>query len=90
MALQRIDDNFDKLVASVLKNLDPSFPHINKKELYQISVINFLEKWSEIKKEKDDTIQKQMLKRYSEKIFGIKKILIKNGLMPDENRKRKK
>ena len=37
-----------------------------------------------------DYAQKQMLKRYSEKIETIKEILIKNGWMPDKKRKRKK
>lgn len=90
MAFQRIDDNFDKLVVSVLGNLDPEFPKINKKELYQVATIDFLQKWFEIKKERDDFTQRQMLKRYSEKIQTIMEILIKNGWMPDKKRKRKK
>jgi len=89
MALQRIDDNFDKMVSSVLKNLDPAFPIKNKKELYEISVINFLQEWDKIIKQKEPLFQKRFLEKYSEKIKAIKKILIKNNWMPQTDRRKK-
>lgn len=89
MGLQRIDENFDKLVNSVLSSIEPEFPKINKKELFEIATINFLEEWFKIEKERDEYSQKQKLKRFSEKIQSIKKILIQNGWMPDKKRKKK-
>lgn len=90
MGFQRIDDNFDSLVVSVLSNLDPKFPKVNKKELYQIATIEFLQKWFEITKERDDYKQRQLLKKYSDKIASVKEILIENGWMPENRRKKKK
>lgn len=82
MAFQRIDDNFDKMVNSVLGSLEPVFPLKNKKQVYEVGVAFFLIQWEKIKKEKDDLKKARMLSDYTKKVLSIKQILENNNLMP--------